>query len=313
MSQVRSFGLGDIPLLRRLGGKGTLLDVESVIWGSHRPLVKALGNYLTFNRRGVYTFVLDGEGFIQGRDRASGLACDIVYIAPSWDDSSEEIWYRLLEGFCVEKGEERAGRIFVKLREGESEEVEVFRQVGFRGYARRQIFRWDEVSPQMLGAGKVTLRPRRMGDEWGLQRLYSSVTPRPVQQVERPEDIPLYPMMRREYVAEEEGEIIAYFCLMPGKEGHWMKALIHPQAEERLVRSGLRLFSAFKARPIYCEARGYEEGLRSALREIGFEYLFEELLMVKHTTARAKVPVAQPAVSLETKAEGVPTVPSSKR
>ncbi|MFQ5885984.1 MAG: hypothetical protein ACE5II_01975, partial [Anaerolineae bacterium] len=130
MSYVRSFGLGDIPLLRRLGGKGTLLDVESVIWGSHRPLVKALGNYLTFNRKGIYTFVLDGEGFIQGRDRASGLACDIVYIAPSWADSSEGIWYRLLEGFCVEKGEERAQRIFVKLREEESEEMEVFRQVG---------------------------------------------------------------------------------------------------------------------------------------------------------------------------------------
>jgi len=312
MSYVRSFGLGDIPLLRRLGGKGTLLDVESVIWGSHRALVKALGSYLTFNRRGVYTFVLDGEGFIQGRDRPSGLAGDIVYVAPSWDESSEGIWYRLLEGFCVEKGEERARRIFVKLREEESGEVEVFRQVGFRGYARRQIFRWDEIPPQMLGADGGSLRPRRAGDEWGLQRLYSSVTPRPVQQVERPEDIPLYPMMR-EYVAEEEGEIIAYFCLMPGKEAHWMKAVIHPQAEKRLVGSGLRLFSAFEARPIYCEARGYEQSLRSTLREIGFGDLFEELLMVKHTAARAKVPVAQPAVSLEKKAEGVPTVSSSKR
>jgi hypothetical protein len=311
MSYVRSFGLQDIPLLRRLGGKGTLLDVESLIWGSHRPLVKALSSYLTFNRRGVYTFVLDGEGFIQGRDRASGLACDIVYIAPSWDDSSEEIWYRLLEGFCVGKGEERARRIFVKLRE-EPEEVEVFRQVGFRGYARRQIFRLEEIPLKMLGADERSLRPRRAGDEWGLQRLYSSVTPRPVQQVERPEDIPLYPMMR-EYVAEEEGEIIAYFCLMPGKEGHWMKAVIHPQAEKRLVRSGLQLLSAFQARPIYCEVRGYEEGLRSALREIGFEYLFEELLMAKQTTARAKVPAAQAAVTLETKAEGVPTVSSVKR
>lgn len=312
MSYVRSFGLQDIPLLRRLGSKGTLLDAESAIWGPHRPLVKALGNYLTLNRRGVCTFVLDGEGFIQGRDRASALACDILYIAPSGDDSSEKIRYRLLEGFCREKGGERARRIFVKLREEESEEVEIFRQVGFRGYARRQIFRWDGIAPKMLGADKRSLRPRRAGDEWGLQRLYSSVTPRPVQQVERPEDIPLYPMMR-EYVAEEEGEIIAYFCLMPGKEGHWMKAVIHPQAEERLVRSGLWLFSTFKTRPIYCEVRGYEEALGNALREIGFEYLFEELLMVKHTTAWAKVPVAQPSVSLETKAEGVPTVSSSKR
>lgn len=310
MSYVRSFGLRDIPLLRRLGDKGTLLDMESVIWGSHRPLAKALGNYLTFNRRGVHTFVFGGEGFIQGRDRASGLACDIVYIAPSWDESSEGAWHRLLEGFCVEKGEERTQRIFVRLREGE--EVEVFRQIGFRGYARRQIFRWKEVPPKVLGTGKGSLRLRQVGDEWGLQRLYSSVTPWPVQQVERPEDIPLYPMMR-EYVAEEEGEIIAHFCLRPGKEGHWMKAVIHPQAEKRLVRSGLRLFSAFKARPIYCEAREYEEGLRNALGEIGFEYLCEELLMVKHTTARAKVPVAQAAVSLETKAEGVPTVSSSKR
>jgi len=275
-------------------------------------LAKALSNYIAFNRRGVYTFVLDGEGFIQGRDRASGLACDIVYIAPSWDDSSEGIWYRLLEGFCVEKGEKRARRIFVKLREEESGEVELFRQVGFRGYARRQIFRWDQISPKMVGADKRLLRPRRAGDEWGLQRLYSSVTPRPVQQVERPEDTPLYPKMK-EYVAEEEGEIIAYFCLLPGKEGHWMKAVIHPQAEKRLVRSGLWLLSAFEARPIYCEAKGYEEGLRSTLREMGFEYLFEELLMVKHTTAWAKVAVAQPAVSLETKAEGVPTVSSSKR
>ncbi len=302
----------DIPLLRRLGGQGTLLDAESVIWGSHRPLTKALGNYLTFKLRGVSTFVLDGQGFIQGRDRASGLACDIVYIAPSWDDSFEGIWYRLLEGFCMEKGEERARRIFAKLREEESEEMEIFRRVGFRGYARRQIFRGDEIPPQPLGTEKRSLRPRRAGDEWALQRLYSSVTPRPVQQVERPEDIPLYPVMR-EYVAEEEEEIIAYFCLMPGKEGHWIKVVIHPQAERSLIRSGLWLFSAFQARPIYCEVRGYEEALRSALREIGFEYLFEELLMVKHTTARAKVAAPQPAVSLEPKAEGVPTVSSSKR
>jgi len=312
MSYIRSFGLRDILLLRRLGGKGALLDVESAIWGPHRPLAKALVNYLIFNRRGVYTFVLDGEGFIQGRDRASGLACDIVYIAPSWNDSSESIWYRLVEGLCAEKGEERAGRIFVKLREEESEKVELFRQVGFRGYARRQILRWDEALPKMLGADKRSLRPRRAGDGWGLQRLYSNVTPRPVQQVERPEDIAPYPMMR-EYVAEEEGEIIAHFCLLPGKEGHWMKAVIHPQAEKGLVKNGLRLFSAFVPRPIYCEVRGYEEALSSELREIGFEYLFEELLMVKHTTALAKVAVAQPAVSLETKAEGVPTVSSSKR
>jgi hypothetical protein len=211
----------------------------------------------------------------------------------------------------MEEGEKRAGRIFVKLREGE--EVEVFRQVGFRGYARRQIFRWEEtLSSKMIGGEKRPLRPRRAGDGWSLQRLYSSVTPRPVQQVERPEDIAPYPMMK-EYVAEEEGEIIAHFCLLPGKEGHWMKAVIHPQAEKGLVRGGLCLFSAFEPRPIYCEVRGYEEGLRSVLREIGFEYLFEELLMVKHTTARAKVAAAQPVVSLETKAEGVPTVSSSKR
>lgn len=119
----------------------------------------------------------------------------------------------------------------------------------------------------------------------------------------------------REYVAERDGELIAYLRMLRGPEGHWLRAIIHPEAEEEgvmLLRQVLHSSLGEARRPMYCAAREYEQGLRRALEESGFHPFAEELLMVKHTTARVEAPEFRGIPDLDREVEGVTTATRSR-
>ena len=320
---VRRFNLADILLLKRLQGQGVCLDGETALLWSPAPLWIALIDYFSLNEARSSTFVVDGsstgravQGFVQAWDRADRLACDVVCIAPSLRGSSaaSQVWHDLLEHLSLDKGEHGMQRIFARLSEGE-QGVDVFRQVGFSTYARRQIFRLERLSPDLHPSKDTLFRALEKGDAWGLQQLRSSLTPRLIQQAEggikgERDCGGLLPWWRsreiKEYVLADGDEIRAYLRIVVGQEGHWLRIILRPEAvqqADRILSEALLMVSAYPSQPIYCSVREYEAGLQGALGELGFQPFASELLMVKQTTARAEVPVGKLTKALEKQME----------
>lgn len=308
---VRRFNLGDVLLVRRLQGQGACFDLETAVLWSLAPLSMALLEYISLNQGRCSTFVQtnpspDGpaRGFVQAWNRADGLACDVVFIAPSLDGSptTAQLWYDLLEHLSRVKGDLGLQRIFAKVSE-DAGVTEIFRQIGFTAYARQQVFRLGRLPSSPGSPGGLPLRPREERDAMGLQRLHSSITPRPVQQAEGgaqgARDLDrLLPWWRppevKEYVWADEGGIHAHLRIVMGKEGSWLKITVAPailEQADRVLSEALLMLSGYPERPVYCSVREYEAGLRGRLEELDFETVTSELLMVKHITVRAKVPV----------------------
>jgi hypothetical protein len=316
---VRRFNLADVLLVKRLQKQGACLDLETALLWSPAPLWVALTDYFSLNEARGSTFVVDDsftggatQGFVQAWDRVDRLACDVICIAPSLGGSSAafQVWYDLLEHLCLDKGERGMQRIFARLPEDEAG-VDVFRQVGFSAYARRQIFHLERLpSDQHSSAGRL-FRPLEKGDGWGVQQLRTSLTPRLVRQAEgeikEERDfgglLPWWKSRRaKEYVLAEGDDIRAYLRIIVGEKAHWLRIMLRPEATReagQILSEALLMVSAYPSRPIYCGLREYEAGLRGALAELGFQPFASELLMVKQIAVRVSVPVGKLRTALE--------------
>jgi hypothetical protein len=79
-----------------------------------------------------------------------------------------------------------------------------------------------------------------------------------------------------------------------------------------LIDYGLSRLSAEPAKPVYCNLRQYESGVRHALQAAGFELWNQRVLSVKHTVAWSKTPAQDAVPVLKRSAEPVgPTTTTS--
>jgi hypothetical protein len=318
-------------MVRRLQERVACLDLETALLWSPDPLPLALMECFTLTQGRSTTFVEDDHsveqsapGFLQAWDRDNGLACDVQFISPPLDGSTAtaQLWRDLLQHLSVVKGESGLQRIFAKAPlDGPS--ADVLRQSGFSAYARRNVFRLDQLAANLPTPSGKRLRPAEERDANALRRLLGSLTPRLVQQVEggaRAESDPtaVIPWWKsrqiREHVWEESGEVRAYLRLVSGQRGHWLRVLLDPGAAQHADVILSELLSALvphPERPIYCGVREYESGLRPALEAFGFEPLASELLMARHTTAPARVAVDKLSPALEKGVETAAPISSS--
>jgi hypothetical protein len=316
---VRRFSLSDILLLRRLQDQVVCLDLEAALLWSPTPLSLALWQCLSLNQGRCATFVEDNhsterptQGFVQAWDRSDRLSCDVAFLAPQLDGSTgaAQLWQELLERLTVVKGESGLQRIFAAVPDGEPA-ADVFRQCGFSAYARRQVRHLQEL-PRDFGTKVSThFQPVRETDAASVQRLRTSVIPRAVQNAEGRIDaeraatgFPIWWRSRdtEEYVWRDDDGVKAHVRLDIGPQGHWLRILLEPVAAgeaETVLRDSLSLLASYPQRPLYCATREYESGLRGTLDSLGFEPLASELLMVKHTTVRTRVPVNALSPALE--------------
>jgi hypothetical protein len=228
----------------------------------------------------------------------------------------------LLEHLCLEKGEQGIQRIFAKVPEDEAG-IDVFRQVGFGSYTRRHIFCLEQLPPGLTSPEGMLLRPLQERDTWGLQQLRDSLTPRLVQHAEggtkgERDFSGVLPWWRsrhmEQYVLDDEGQIQAYLRIVVGEKGHWLRVLLRPDAAQqahRILSEALLIVSAYPQRPMYLGVREYEVALQGALEGLGFQPCTAELLMVKHTTVRAGVPVSKLSPALEKQVETATPISTS--
>ncbi len=330
---VRRFNLADVLLVKRLQEQAACLDLETALLWSAAPLSLALLECLPLSQARSTTFVENGssrqqtaQGFLQAWDRSDGAACDVVFIAPLLDNSTDNfrLWCDLLEHLSVSKGESGVQRIYARLPE-DGRAIEAFRHTGFSGYARRHVFRLPQLPPDLPGMDTALLRPLQEGDGSKVRSLRNSVTPRLVQHAEggthaEHDPTALLPWWKshqtREYVWEQDRTVRAYLRFLIGHDGHWLRILFDPTAGpqvDHLLSQALALITPRPAQPVYCSVREYEGPLRGALESAGFHSVASEVLMVKHTTVPARVAVNKLSPALEKGVETAAPVSTSER
>jgi hypothetical protein len=105
------------------------------------------------------------------------------------------------------------------------------------------------------------------------------------------------------------GDLAAALDVSRGTHAHWMRMMVHPDARQQadvLVRLGLGVLGERSGKPVYCNVRQYESGVRAALAAVGFEPFATRTLMVKHTVAWSKASLQELVPALKGGVEPVP-------
>jgi hypothetical protein len=311
------FRAGDSLRVYRLQRKGISLDLQWTLTQSHTPLREAWLAFLTQQAMGQPTFVLsdlhDGDGFIQIRYRPHQAAADVAFLSPSLegDHGAVRVWSQLLDGACVDAAGRGIQRVFANLPDSGAE-VDVFHQTGFTLYAGEDIYRLDQLETAQSQSERLSPRPQRLEDWPAIQKLCVAITPQRVRQAEGGIAVTTgrERNCRRYVLPGEDGEdLVAAMSICGSGVPRWLRVLVHPDARdvaEGLVRWGLEELAGLSARPIYCNVRQYESGVRLALEAAGFAPFTTRALMVKHTMALSKVPAQELAPALKSSAEALP-------
>lgn len=331
---IKSFRLHDVFSLADLQKSGQKLDLTEQLIHAYSPLRSALLTAVLPSDSVTSTYILDStdeneyhRGLIQTRRRPDRPEQDVVFLGPPLDygKGSHAIWQRLLSHVCVKAGEAGHYRIYARLKT-DDEAIQIFKNIGFSEYAEEAIFEIEAHKIKRYKSSssyKLKLRKQTEADSWGLQRLYASVTPRAVQIAEglaqgqwQLNGRPFYDRNRRHgYVWERDGEIAAALHIRRGERGSTLQVLLHPNEQvhiESLIRAALnitqRLWSQ-GSQKIYPTIRTYQSGLGIVLTDLGFTPIATQVVMVKHTTVRAK-DVLSRLVDFEAKVEAKPVVPT---
>lgn len=281
------------------------LDLEEQLTHPRSPLRSVFLDTLFSPRFGPSTFILDQHddqtkllGLAQLRARPGRPERDVVFMAPRLENGagSHLIWQRLLTHLCIQTAERGGLRIYARLPLS-SEEVQVFKNVGFIEYGQEDIYRLEQSTAPITPP--LQLRLQESGDGWGLQQLYASLTPRGVQNAEGLAQ-GQWDLNRRRwgeqgrrmgYVWEVDGELVAALHLRAGNCGYWIRTLLHPDALEHAHALGLSALALTAARshlPVYFAVRQYEAGWSGVLPGLGFQPLTSQVLMVRPMAIRVR-------------------------
>jgi len=329
---IRPFHLRDTFAVARLQQVGVPLDVEEQLTHPRSPLRSVLIDGILSPHAGPSTFILDQRdehgrhlGLAQMRSRSGRPEKDVVFVAPALDvgNGSHAIWQRLLTHLCIQTAERGNLRLYAGLPV-ESEELQLFKNVGFVPYSQEDIFQLSPDAPGLTTEPGLTLRPQEASDGWGLQKLYGTITPRTVQNIEGlaqgqwalPNRRWGEQGRRAGYVWEEGGDLLGALYLRTGKEGYWIRTLLHPDAVDEataFIQAAMKIVSRKADLPIFFAIRQYEIGWRSVLTDLGFQPHTSQTLVVKPMTVRVrkKSSILIPALE-KSSSEGAATTARSR-
>ncbi|MBN1992546.1 MAG: hypothetical protein JW953_07550 [Anaerolineae bacterium] len=316
--------------MTRLQQVGTPLNIEEQLTHPRSLLRSVLINSLFFPRTGPSTFILDQQdengrllGLAQIRTRPGRPDRDVVFMSPALEtgNGNHAIWQRLLTHLCVQTAERGCFRLYASLPV-DSEEFHLFKNIGFIKYSQEDIYQFNPTPPGTALETNISLRPQQASDGWGLQQLYATVTPRPVQNIEGlgqglwalPQQRWGEPGCQNGYVWEENGELLGALHLRTGKRGYWMRTLLHPEAIDQakaLAKAALNLTGNKNPHlPVYFAVRQYEIGWRSVLTDLGFVPLTTQTLVVKPMVVRVrdKSPALIPGLESSSESAATPAI-----
>lgn len=283
VTDTRAVTLVDIPLLKRLGDQGTVLNSELGLTRDARGPNSALLSSILFSRE-LYTLVAraDKQQVVgQFRYKAEELNAHIVYLAPRLDDVADDTpWLHILDAMAREAGKHGAHTLVAEVEET-SHLFETMRTAGFAVYARQMIWR-HEPFEEALPDPEIELTEVTEAEEISVTALICSMIPSMVQQVAAP------PSDMRGLVYRKNGRIEGYVALTEGKYGLYIIPYLHQdiRAEaHRVLAAAIRLCERAARVPVYVCVRAYHSWLDSAMEKLGFEPWVEQAVMVRHIAA----------------------------
>jgi hypothetical protein len=307
---VHSARLSDLPTIRRLDHDG-LTTVLTPTLTSRQPsavTLTVLSSWRSVGQR-TQTLVLSNgnaaRGFIQARSRPGRESWDIVRLACSAED--DEAWNRacaeLLDRACGATAQRGALRTFVRVP-SDSEHLTMLAENGFRQYAT-ELTHQGTLSATATSAPEPgpDIRVRHPRDAWDIFSMYCAVTPALVRHAEgrslkewtAPSRFASATLRRwpcsREVVLGEPGELRAWLRWEPARHGRpqVIDMLVRPEATERLgelIRFAAENLGLDANCITICKAREYDGRISATLEEAGFDAIFRETLLVRHTVAR---------------------------
>ena len=286
---------------------GTPLDLEEQLTHPRSPLRSVLFDTLLSARASHSTFILNQHdengtllGLAQVRARPRRPERDVVFMSPSLDSGSgsHAVWQRLLNHLCIQTAERGGLRVYARLPL-QSEELQLFKTVGFLEYGQEEIYKLEPIIHRSAIKSTLQLRPQLPSDSWGLQRLYASLTPRTVQNAEGLAQGQWALTHRRwdehgrrqGYVWEDGGEILGALHVRNGTQGYWIRTLLHPDAlgnAQDLCQAALTLTVNKPHLPVYFAFRQYEAGWQHILPTLEFAPLTSQVLVVKSMAIRVR-------------------------
>lgn len=299
--------LVDLPALRRMADKSTILDSELCYTRSIGDSRSAFISSILLPQRGLFTLVGRIQDTVisgQVRMKYADHLAQIVYIAPNLQpEHSDTAWLALLDAMAVEVG--RRGAIMLTAEIDEiSPLFPTMRQAGFAVYARQEIFRRAAQSPKQTGRPLIlggVIADETDDDAMDIQLLYSNIVPRLVQPIAVPSSESTGMVYRR------GGRVQAYVAISQGKQGIYLMPFMHPDV---IGREAIGIIEAVLSRveradrwPVYVCVRRYQDWLGDMLKENGFESWTQQAVMVRHIAAG----IRQPAFSLPAAAQAVMT------
>lgn len=302
---TRAITIVDLPLVRRLSNRGTVLDSELGLTRDARGANSALLSTILFPR-GLYTLVAksDQKQVVgQFRYNPDDACAHIVYVAPSAkDDEDDTIVLHILDAMTQEAGKHGAQALLAEV-EPNSHLFETFREARFATYTRQVIWRHEPMTIKRENCA-ITLEDAADVHQLAISVLMTNIVPRMLQQFATPHsDL-------RGLVYRENERLLAYIAYSEGDNGIYILPFIHADAVQHaseLVKTTIAHISRARRVPIYICVRSYQEWLSHSIKDIGFEPWIEQAVMVKHIAAGIRHPgfrrvslghseVAKPAV-----------------
>ncbi len=283
-SETRSVTLVDIPLVRRLSERGTVLDSELCFTRDANGPQSARFFTLLLPYRGVHTLVTrsDKQQIVgQFRLRQDAPYAHIAYIAPVLEaDADDTLWLHILDAMAAEAGK-RGAHVLVAEVDELSPLFKTMRIASYSIYARQEI--WRRLPGEFTTVGQaVELSEIAEADLPGIHTLYTNIVPRLVQQIT---DLP---GAGEGLVYRKDDRVEGYIGITQGKAGVYLMPHLHPdvfsEAASIIAAAITRAERSAKV-PVYVRVRRYQDWLDGALNELGFDMVAQQAVMVKHIAA----------------------------
>lgn len=285
--EVHAAKLVDIPLVRRLAEKATILDSEICYTREPGGYQNVSITDMLLPQRGQYTLVgrADKQHVIgQFRLKPDDHLAQIVYIAPALEPQMcDTAWLALMDAMASEAGRRGAHMLTAEVDEGSPLFISM-RQSGFAVYARQEIW-WRPVGGDPLPEIRLSgvLADETEDDQMDIQLLYSNIVPRLVQAITVPS------RDSKGLVYRKGNRVQGYIAVSEGKTGIYIMPYLHPDVlgyEATGIIAGVIAQCNRAGRvPVYVCVRRYQDWLAESLSQIGFEALAQQAMMVRHIAA----------------------------
>lgn len=280
---TRAVKLVDIPLVKRLIEKGTILDSEIGFTRSAEGPNSALFSNFFLPQRGLHTLLsrCDSQQVVgQFRLRQDETQARILYLAPGLEHTMDDTaWLHILDAMAAEAGRRGAHMLTAEVNEY-LHLFQTMRVSGFSIYARQEI--WQRMPDEPLAIDPVELTEESEADAHGIQLLYSNIVPRLVQQVAGP------PSFSKGLVYRHKERVEGYVAISEGKGGVYLMPYLHPDvfsAAPAIIAAAMNYTNRAERLPAYVCVRRYQDWLEDALVDLGFEPHIRQAVMVRHISA----------------------------